>query len=173
MNVAHGVTYACGMMRVIMYGWTSASEWWRIWHQNLPETLQLFQTTWCPKWIFVIMHGDECLWGTRRVTMMYVKAVQDPGEHSPFPLNPWFKWRSMWSHFVDSAINCDARWHTFPRDDESNDVCELVQMSCKKAIAPRIFLNPYRSDVQATGCMHPWLWCTVTQILERQGQWCM
>jgi hypothetical protein len=53
-NVAHGVTYAWGVMRVIMYGWTSASEWWRIWHQNLPETLQLFQTkfqtTWCPKW---------------------------------------------------------------------------------------------------------------------------
>ena len=85
-NVAHGDTHAWGVMRVmIMYGWTSASEWWRIWHQNSPWNLAAFSNNVVSKVVFVIMHGDECLWGTRRVTMMYVKAVQDPGEHSPFP----------------------------------------------------------------------------------------
>lgn len=142
----------------------------------LPETLQLFQT------IFK-QHGvqrgfcDHARW---RMSLRdkdsdddVCKSSAGPGRAFPISLESLIQMKKHVITFCRIS-NCDARWHTFPRDnDESNDVYELVQMSCKKAIAPRIFLNPYRSDVQAKGYMHPWLWCTVTHILERQGQWCM
>jgi hypothetical protein len=69
------------------------------------------------------------------------KSSAGPGRAFPISLEPLIQ---MKKHVI-----------TFPRDDESNDVCdELVQMGCKKAIAPRIFLNPYRSDVQASNRLH-------------------
>lgn len=78
----------------------------------------------------------------------------------------------MFKQKVTCIRDCDARWHIFLRDKDS-DVCKAVQTlngHLPWSISLQILLD--RLSFKETGWMHhgvsiQWLWCTVTHISPR------